>query len=173
MNNIEGYKFLDSDYGVSLPVLVLAIDQRSDSPKHYNFKPSRQWLKVRHQTAGIACHQRCMDATILNPREPGKIKTLNDVYLDSCINMWGLVLDVVLEYRQRINQLFGVDCNGTFMDLEEGIYPVDVTQENLKILCKDRLPKDLDSLISWESALAKAFGCVGRWKIYILGENCD
>jgi hypothetical protein len=166
------YKSLE-EYGISLPVLVLAIDRRPNNPTYYNFKSKRQWLKVRHQTAGYACHQCYMEATILTPREPGKIIVLANEYLDSCINMWGLTLDAVITYRQRLNQLFGVDCNETFMSLEEGIYPVDATYENLRKLCKDRLPKDLDNLIIWESNSDKSFGFIGRWKVYILGENCD
>jgi len=172
--NKEEYKFLDNDYNITLPVLVLAITQRPDFLREFNFKLTRQWLKVQHQTAGYACHQVYMDATILKPREPEKLHILNREYSDSCINMWGLTLDDAVTYRQRIIDLFGVDCNDTFHYLEEGIYPIDATQENLKKLCKDRLPKDLDNLIDWQDkTLDKMFGFIGRWQVYILGDNCD
>jgi hypothetical protein len=169
---MEGYKSLD-EYGTPLPVLVLAIDQHPNRARTYNFKPDRQWLPVRHQTAGYACNQRYMDATILTPKTPEKLKTLTNEYLESCIAMWALTLDEAIAYRQRLNQLFGVDCNVTFMSLEEGIYPIDPTSENLQQLCVDNLPDDLDDLIAWSNSWDKYFGCLGRWKVYILGENCD
>ena len=172
--NKEEYKFLDDAYNLDLPVLVLAITQRLDYLQHFNFKPIRQWLKIQHQTAGYACHQVYMDATILTPREPEKLHILNREYSDSCINMWGLTLECAITYRQRINELFGVDCNEIFQYLEEGIYPIDATQENLKKLSKDHLPKNLDNLIDWEGKKwEKMCGCIGRWQIYVLGDNCD
>lgn len=170
---MEGYNFLDRDYDISLPVLVLAIEQNPQYPREYKFKPTRKWLPIQHQTAGYACHQRYLDGFILNPRNPERLKLLNDVYLDSCINMWGLVLSQVNEYNKRIQELLGVTCEFSFMDLEEGIYPIDATQENIKLLAKDKLPKELDNLVDWSAKLDKSFGCIGRWKLFILGDNCD
>jgi len=170
----EDYKFPDYDHKIDLPVLVLAITQRPDFFQTFNFKPTRQWLKIQHQTAGYACHQVYMDATILKPREPEKLHIINREYSDSCINMWGLTIDCIVAYRQKIIDLFGVDCNETFQYLEEGIYPIDATQENLKKLCKDRLPKDLNNLVDWkDNSFGKFCGIMGRWQVYILGDNCD
>lgn len=168
---MEGYKFLES---TELPCLVLAIVQYPNYLEVFNFKPRRQWLHLQHQTAGNACHQVFLDATILEPRHYEKINALAKDYDDSCLNMWGLTIDTIIEYRERLNELLGVDCNMTFSMLEEGIYPIDATTENIKKLCKDRLPKDLDNLIDWSgNEIGKLAGCIGRWHLFILGENCD
>jgi len=170
----EDFKFLEDEHKIDLPVLVLAITQSLDFFQTFNFKPTRKWLKIQHQTAGYACHQVYMDATILEPREPEKLHILNREYSDSCINMWGLTLDCATAYRQRIIDLFGVDCNETFRYLEEGIYPIDASKENLKKLCKDRLPKCLNNLVDWQgNSIGKFCGIIGRWQVYILGDNCD
>lgn len=167
------YKFLDYDYKIGLPVLVLAIKQDPNYFKEYNFKPGRKWLKIHHQTAGYACNQVYMDAIILTPKEPEKIQILNNEYLDSCVGAFRQTLNEVIKYQQRILELFEVDCNLSFYDLEEAIYPIDATEGNLRKICIDNLPECLDDLIEWGTVLDRAWGCINHWNIYILGENCD
>ncbi|MBD3249637.1 hypothetical protein GF336_06345 [Candidatus Woesearchaeota archaeon] len=156
----------DSD----LPKLVLAVH---DS---YNFRKKEDWKYVVHQTAGHGCHNIYMLAREIRPRKniKEKIQEISDTWLDSC---WGMsrspMLDDLLEYRKQLNNLLGVDCSFSYNRLEEGIYPIDCDEKSIKKLTSEKLPKDLDNLIGWKDNLEKCMGIIGRWNIYILGENCD
>ena len=163
--NLEGCEYFgDSE----LPKLVLAVKDE------FIFK-RRKWLRIAHQTAGVRCNQHPMIGTILEPREEvkDKIRNISDYWLDSNCGAWGVSLNELVTYRKQLQELLGVDCNISYEDFEEAIYPIDCTQENLKKLAKDKLPKDLDKLIKWENNSDQVFGIFHRWKLYILGENCD
>ena len=170
MNELDNYK--DE---VELPVLALAIKQNYSCPTHYNFKPNRKWLHICHQTAGYACNHIYLDALLLKPRNKIAIKQIADKYYESLIDQLGKSLDCIIEYRKTLKETLNVDCNWIYNDLQEGIYPIDCTPENLKLLCTDRLPKDLNNLIEWEAnhPFAKMLGMLNRWRIFILSENCD
>ncbi len=168
---MEDYKYLEPE---QLPCLVLAIVQTPQYPKSYNFKPTHNWVKIAHQTAGNGCHQVYMNAIVLKCRDFDKINTLAKHYDNTCMNMLGLSLNEIVAYRKYINDTLNVDCNESYHYLEEGIYPIDATTENIKKLCKDNLPKDLDNLIDWrDDKVGKYAGCINRWYLFILGENCD
>jgi hypothetical protein len=148
----------------SLPLLVLA------TPHQYHFKKSRKWLKIAHQTAGHSCHQHYFMGSLLKPKANVKksMEVISKHWLDSDISS-PATLDKVLEYRKQIIELLGVDCNNSYSDFEEAIYPIDCTPENLEKLASDKLPKNLDTLITWKKRdIPFAF-----WNLYILGENCD
>lgn len=168
--NPKECRYLNMDYRINLPVLVLAIKYP------HRFKKTRRWLKIAHQTAGHGCHQHYFFGTILKPRKQtlDKIKEINDSWLETdagCLSYPSL--DDLLKYRNQLKTLLGVDCNYSYADFEEAIYPVDCTEENLTKLTSEKLPKNLDNLISWNNKIEKLLGCFGRWNLYILGENCD
>jgi hypothetical protein len=163
----------------SEPVLALAIEvlpvTLNAGLKRYNFRPGREFRLIEHQTAGHACHHHLLWITELAPRDEVRI-ALKDIaghYLDSDMGCWGVRLDQILEYRARISAVLNADCNDSYLDLEEGIYPIDCTAENLNRLCSDELPKDLDELIEFKDEFDRVCGSVGRWKLLLLGENCD
>lgn len=168
------FKFHD-EYGLSLPLLVLAIGGHEEHPcTEFKFKKTRTFLPLQHQTAGLGCHQHYMFATVLKPRHPEKIKKLCDHWYESNAGIFSASLNEVNEYRTEINDLFGVDCNGTYTFFEEGLYPIDLNEGSLEKMCIDRnLPKELDDLVIWESKMHRIFGFIGRWKLFILGENSD
>ncbi len=168
---MEGYEFIDED---KLPVLVLGIKQNPSHPRGYKFKVHAGAVKVGIQTAGYACLHHYFDVVLLKPREPVKVKAISKMYLDSCMGMWGRPpLQSMNEYNETLRELLGVSCELTCHELEEGLYPIDLTQEHIKHLCTNRLPKDLDNLIEWDGSWDRMCGSFNRWGLYILGENCD
>ncbi len=151
-----------------LPALVLAV------PQKYDFKKGRAWQGIVHQTAGHGCHQHYMYGTLIKPRSKlmSKIQQITQHWLDSDCGMGGgVALDEILEYRKQLQEELEVDCNHSYLDLEEGIYPIDCTIKNLRKLSAEKFPKELDSLIKWNKD-GPYFHPVD-WRLYILGENCD
>jgi hypothetical protein len=173
----EDFKHLDLDYGMPLPRLVLAIKayEYREEFRDYSFKPVRKFLPIAHQTAGHGCHQHYLKGTVLIPRDDvaAAMQVLNDHWLDTDCGCLGVSLDEVLEYRQQLQSLLHVDCNLTYRDFEEGIYPMDYTLQTLSSLQIDEFPQDLDELIEWQDTFNRTTGFIGRWQILILGENCD
>ena len=174
------FKFND-ELGLDLPLLVLAVKCHPEwgskscvgVPRH-EFKPGRTFVDLQHQTSGHACHQVYLQATILKPREPEKLRLIESKWLDSDAGCFGVGLDTILEYRAQLKELYGLDCNGCYQDFEEGVYPIDCSPEALKKLCEDEFPEDLDDLIKFgDGPFERMCGCIGRWNIYVLGENCD
>lgn len=155
------------------PLLVLG--QRHDS-KYYNnfvYKNPEKWVKIAHQTCGHACHQVHLTGMILTPTNSMKqlMKRLNDHWLDSNVGVFGVSLNSLNEYHNML-ATEGLDCQHCHTEFEEAIYPIDLP-ENLNQVCTDELPKELDDLVDFESNMHKFLGCVGRWRLYVLGENCD
>ncbi len=173
----EDFKYLDLDYGMPLPRLVLAITayEYGGEFRDYRFKPVRMFLPIAHQTAGHGCHQHYLYGTVLTPREEvaAAMQVINDHWLDTDCGCLGVSLDEVLAYRQQLQTLLHADCNRTYRDFEEGIYPIDYTPQTLSSLQTDVFPPDLDELIEWKDRLNRTAGLIGRWQVFILGENCD
>jgi hypothetical protein len=140
---------------------------------HYRFAPGREFVPISHQTAGHACQHHHLWVSELSPTVEGH-SLINDVcrWDGSCTGMWGVSFDELVEYRATLRR-YGVDCNKAYDDFEEAIYPIDCSTEALKLLASDALPEDLDDLIEWDSELSKLSGCMGRWGLYVLGDNCD
>lgn len=152
-----------------LPKLVLALNEE------YQLKDKNGWIYVSHQTAGHGCHHHHMLAKILTPKKKvsANMRNLSEKWFESDAGMFEVSLDNILEYRKDLKKMFRVDCNNSYMGFEEGIYPIDCTKKNLSKMCKDDLPEDLDDLISWKNKTDSFFHLLGRWNLYILGENCD
>ncbi|MBI4981514.1 hypothetical protein HZC30_08245 [Candidatus Woesearchaeota archaeon] len=150
-----------------LPALVLAVPQKCD------FKGKRIWQGIAHQTAGHGCHQHYMYGTILKPRPElvDKLQQITQHWLESDCGMGGsATLDEVVEYRKQLQEWLGVDCNTSYPDFEEGIYPIDCNAENLRKLSGEKFPKNLNDFIKREK---REFPYLVHWQLYILGENCD
>jgi hypothetical protein len=175
------FKFND-ELDLRLPLLVLAVkcppewgSKSLEGSPRYQFKPGREFINLQHQTSGHACNQVYMQATLLKPREPVKIQMLSDAWLDSDAGCFGVPLDEVLKYREQLKALFGlgVDCNHSYQDFEEGIYPIDCSPEAIKALCEDDLPEELDDLIEFGDNNFARLCVYIRWSLFVLGENCD
>lgn len=175
---IEDFFYLPEPF---LPALILGIyvpasSFRSDldSSRDYHFKRGREWKKIAHQTAGLACHQHYIIGTILKPTDHALegMRILSKKWLDTNVGLGGGTLDELNEYRADLKRLFGADCNRSHRHFEEGFYGIDI--EFARILTGEKLPwDDLDSLIEWKSGFDRAIGCINRWGLWVLGENCD
>jgi len=177
IQNISDFEYLNQ---TEFPVLILGIEydgwmMKEKSEIKYNFAEGREWKKIAHQTAGLSCHQHYIIGTVLKPKNVDVYKKMNILtkkWSNSDCGTFGVSLNELNEYRDDIKTLFGLDCNNCYRYFEEGIYPIDCTQEALEALTKENLPKDLDNLAIWEKDLDKILGCIGRWNLWILGENC-
>jgi hypothetical protein len=162
----ENCEFLNTH---DLPALVLALDTQ------YTMKDTSGWRLIKHYSAGHGCHSRLMYGKLLLPREEIKPK-LHDIdynWYDTDTGIFGTSLDDVLKYRSQLNEILDVDCNQSYHHFEEAIYPIDCTPENIRKLAVDPVPDSLDQLIVFDSGVDRMLGVMGRWKLYILGDNCD
>lgn len=178
---LEDFHYADQ-LGLALPQLVLAIEipKRGfeEDARTYQFKLGRTWLKLAHQSAGHACHQHYLLATVLTPKTvkvAQGISALDRKWLDSQAGCWGVPLSGVLDYEADLKRLLGAGCNTSYRSFEEGFFPLDT--EFLSAVAAEAdlasLPKDLDDLIEWRTGFERVGGSVGRWKLIVLGENSD
>jgi hypothetical protein len=171
----DNYQYIEDG---ELPVLVLGIPIHWQYPETYNAKPSDefQWRKIVHQTAGYACRQHYIEGLVLPVTSKVKdfMRLIESRYIETQICQPAR-LETAVSYQAELKRMFGgaVCCENSYHMLEEGIYPIDVTAEVLEILTTAKLPKELDDLIQWESDLEQLCGILGRWHLFILGENSD
>ena len=170
------FKYAKDD---ELPMLFLGMRIESDyemRDKSFLRHPVLKWRRICHQTAGIGCHQHYLWGARLPPRNTSverKMRVLSDKWLDSNVGAFGASLDDVNDYRNDARSLFGVDCNHEYMHFEEGIYPLECTGQSIARMTSVELPESLDSLLRFKSRMGVMFGMIGRWKLYVLGQNCD
>lgn len=176
MAQIEQISRKDFEYSDSLtfPKLVVGIKHDPDSIQSYDFKDEREWLNIRHQTGGNAHNDNYLTVTVLKPKNVEileKMMEINNCWKDSSCGFFGVNLDDLIIYRNQLKELLDVDCNHSYRDFEEGIYPINLTAENIRKLSSDEMPDNLDDLIKYERDFERIVGCFGRWNLYILGEN--
>src|SRR3989344_9338005 len=113
-----GFQYLPEE---SLPALVLATKHK------YNFKEGREWISIEHQTAGNVCNHHYMTGSILKPREDTlkAMREISDYWYDTNCGVFGTRLNEIIRYRTHLRELLGVDCNLSYRDFEEAIYPID------------------------------------------------
>jgi len=176
---MENFDLKDFEYfsETDMPLLVLGTDININFPRKYIPKQKFKFKKIAHQTAGHACNQHYIFGLILEPKPEVK-KAMIDIcedWLDSDAGVFGVPLNEILKYRQQLNSTLKVDCNSTYPDFEEGIYPIDYSRENLEKLSRNikSIPEKLDDMLKWEKELYRIAGCIGRWQLFILGPNCD
>lgn len=171
----DKFQWLDD---AELPMLVLGfVYSEIAHARDYEFKDPDRWRQMDHQTAGHSCHHHYIEGTTLKPRPKiaDLMRDLDKLWLET--DVWSPAqLESVLTYRRQLQQ-YGLDCNITHHIFEEAIYPIDCDQESLKIVTEEEFPDDLDELIKWKEGKLGVFdrfaGCLDRWKILILGRNCD
>ena len=157
-----------------LPVLVLAIDAERWGDSNPKFRPGRRWEKIAHQCAGMLCNQRYFYATRLNPTK--RVRLLMDevdtLLFDSFLAQGLNNLTEVLRYRSKLRE-YGLDCHVSYTDLQEAVYPIDLNKDSIRTVTRDKLPEELDTLVVWETKFDRIMGILGRWHLYILGQNSD
>lgn len=111
-------------YGRPLPSLVLAL------PRHTlpeRLPPGgRDWIAVEHHSQGFTCFHDDLVLTVLRPR-PGvqeAMERLSDLYLGG--NLEHPTIDQLVEYRERLRELLGVECPPHHTWFQEACYPIDL-----------------------------------------------
>ncbi len=169
VNNKNTFQGLE-EYGIEFPQLVFATQQLN-----LNLVPDREWLSLTHKV-GPDGKQYHLLATILAPKNDAILEgmqQLTDKWFRSRIQH--PTLEQANEYTTDLSKLLGkrVISNYAYIDLAEGIYPVDCERHALGRLTFDKLPQDFNELVDWtgKSPFDKMCGCLGRWELFILGEN--
>jgi hypothetical protein len=147
------------------------------SPPSPNFKTPSKWKLLFHQTAGYACHHRYLHARFLEPLP--KIKKLGEEllrkYNDSLISQ-PISLSTANEYNSLLAK-YGLAADRSYVDLEEGFYPIDV--ECLPKVTGEKLQEDLRKQLikplpkSKKKSIADIFSNWVEFRLAILGPNCD
>ena len=165
----DSYEFIQDN---ELPILILALDVSAWSAKQRNtkFTKERKWRQIAHQIGGISCHHTYLRASILAPKTVKVLQSMNQIShsLSHCC-LWAPVpLPFVVSYNNQLQELLGVSCDNSYSYYQEGLYPIDCTQDNLNLMTSDLLPTELDDLVedrkSWY---------IYDWQLFILGVNCD
>lgn len=101
--------------------------------------PGREWLALQHQCGGINCEQLRMVATRLTPR-PSIYAALRDIaregYGISHFNRSDVLASRIANYVEALKRI-GVDCECTYRELTESVYPIDAIDENLARVAED------------------------------------
>lgn len=145
----------------------------------WRLDPSRTWLRLEHQSGGLACHHPAWLLTELTPRPEvtAGLLALHQQFDESNLGTFSSVsVDDLIEYRAALNKHLGVDCNHAWAPFEEAVYPVDLTPAFLAALTADILPGNLNDWIEPgcpSDAVARILHDVARWQLLILTENSD
>lgn len=166
-----------AELGLTLPSLILGmeIDPRSFGsdypPKRPPFYPDRTWVALSHETSGAARRPRYLLATVLTPTPAAALgmARLSEARTGSAIGVGGVSLVDVIAYRDDVRRLLGAEVERCYGALTEGYYPLDA--EYAAKLTTDELPAQLDDLVDWKDGVERACGCIGRWRLVILGRN--
>lgn len=134
-----------------------------------------RWIRICWQGSGHGCSHTYIQGLLLepNPETLNKMWKLSHDYVNSCLGAFGLSFNDISEYRGRIQKDFKADCQYSYRHLSEAVYPMDYDPEVLWRMTAGTFPKDPDDMINWKDALGQLYGLIGRWNIFILGENCD
>jgi hypothetical protein len=160
------------------PVLILATKpgEALFGAQRWEFLPGREWFWVSHQAAGVGCHQPEFICTILRwrPTALDAFRQLAAEYEGSNLGIYETPkLTDLVGYSQRLSAIDGaLQCETTFRELEEAVYPIDFSQEALAVLSEDVIA-DFNALVRWASVTDKLVGSIGRWRLCVLAENSD
>lgn len=130
-------------------------------------KPSREWLRLIHQAGGSQRQPHLFWVTQLRPRAQTQtgLKKLAQYYAAHPLGGGPMRLEQLLHYQTQLQEYLGVECNRSYADLVEGIYPIDLTPEHLLHLAEDELPTNLDELLergeTYRSANLERWGLWG------------
>lgn len=169
--SLEEFLWLDFDLGLEgFPYLVLGFPQDGGYLRRLRLSEQRSWLHIHHQTRGLCCGQRYLTGTLLEPTDRAQraMQEISKAWFNTSLGCYGLgpTLDEILTYRQQLADLLGEDCNRSYGDLEEALYPIDIGPGTMRNLCSDDLPDDLNALVDYD--FRRPF-----WRLFIVCENSD
>lgn len=136
--------------------------------------PEREWLGLQHQCGGHSNSQLRMIATVLKPAE-AILPKLNQIARDFFYAETGhfdreqLLASTLAAYIDALSGL-GLDCESSWRQLTESMYPIDPTRENLLKLTGSS--KEVDALMAKELAQRVRYSFSDPY-IFLLTENSD
>jgi hypothetical protein len=139
-----------------------------------NLNPEREWLGLQHQCGGHSNIQLRMIATVLKPTE-AIFPKLNQIARDFFYAETGhfdreqLLASTLAAYINALSGL-GLDCESSWRQLIESVYPIDPTPENLLKLTGDWT--EVAALMAKELTQRVRYS-FGDPYIFLLTENSD
>lgn len=164
----------DTDGPLEIPALVLVL--RGYRPERMTLSAARPWKHLQHQSAGIACNQVRVTGLPLTPRPAMRaaMEEIGRTWDASNVGCFGVALADAIAYRDQLHRLTGADCQYSWTRFQEAYYPIDCSSGNdVRALCTDDIPDDLDDLVTFASPFDRLAGFIGRWELAILTENSD
>ncbi|MEI2299550.1 hypothetical protein [Ensifer sp. MJa1] len=113
--------------------------------------PTLEWRGLIHQCSGSYCQQMRMIATRLRPR-PAVAEHLNAIVREHYGRDAGFVhhdnlrASQIVSYVEMLARL-GLNCEISWKNLTEGVYPIDATQLHLDLLTEEAPP--LAEIADW------------------------
>ncbi len=134
-------------------------------------KPGRVWMYLIHHAGGKEQQTHMFFVTELHPQAQveAKLKALAEHLMTHPLGGGPMGLDQLVEYQTRLREYLGVDCQHSYADLLEGIYPIDPTPAHLARLVEDELPAELDALVEGEGT--RKSSPLGSWGLWMLSAN--
>lgn len=165
--DISEYNYFNDS---ELPKLVLGFSRQIGQPLAVELNPEAPWIKIAHQTAGHGCCQKYLDGIIL-PLRPEVQESVENLCQHFVCSEIGFLYETpsmkeTLEYRGILNKTLGVDCDYSYVDLQEGFYPVDCTEDHIARLTPEKIVYN-------DLLLQPAPWVLPPWKLVILGRNSD
>ena len=134
--------------------------------------PGYEWHALWHQSGAHTCNCVAMIATPLRPR-PDVLPALNAIarrfyYADNGhFDRQSMNVSLIINYVAELEKL-GLDCEASWRLLEESIYPIDATQDNLDRICL--APPRLAPITRWGEDVPRF---ITDPAILLLTENSD
>jgi hypothetical protein len=150
--------------GDGLGKIVALLAFTEEVPK---LDPATEWYAIDHQSGGLACHHPRFIGTPLSLR-PGirdRLEELAARYIEADGGHFyrgSLGASDVVAYVAALADL-GLHCERSYPLLEEGVYPIDATQDHLDLIAYDAPSLD---------QVADRSG-YGGLTILVLAENSD
>lgn len=124
-------------------VLVLAIKEQKVNPVLFSVVPQNRWKKVKLTTGGNSKNHKILECVSLKINKAFKfrIAELVKAYKGCNLSTNNILLNDIIEYRSNLQEILNLDCNESFNDIEEGVYPIDCSAETLHLLCDEYFPE--------------------------------
>lgn len=151
------------------PELWLIILQRVALLEQYKFRSSARWRASKLICGGLYRRQLLLLGTQLRVRDNqcSFLEDIADRWVDCPLPP--MTLQDVNQYQKQLQEHNNVlSCNETHRYLMEGFYPIDCSQEAIKLLSNSRVPADPDDFLYWENDRLREAGAMSRWTLAVL-----
>lgn len=157
---------------------------KAGDPVRDEFDPWLVWWRYAPQTGGLCCnHPGPYYVAPLVPSEIAKsgMAELEATWLNSNVGCPSTSFDDIVGYRQHIRNLFGADCQWSYPDLQEAVYPLDWDEDLIRRLSGLELPPFNELIVEWRAKHSERWMTFSYdpqpaftlYKLIIFGNNSD